>query len=334
MLLQWHVTERCNLRCSHCYQEGQLPAELPFASLLGIVEQFKELLDRERMTGGQITVTGGEPFVRADFPDLLDALSRERPRLGFAVLTNGTRIDRAMARRLRAWRPQFVQVSVDGMREAHDAVRGAGNFDRACEAVRTLASEGVPAYLSFTAHRGNFREFSSVARLGGRLGATRVWSDRLIPMGGGAGMETLTPAETREYVGVLATAAKRERRRWFHRTEVACHRALQFLGGGDPYRCAAGRTLLTVGANGDVVPCRRMPIRVGNVLETPLADLYREGPLLQQLRDPDRVARGCERCPHERQCRGGLRCLAYAVTGDPFHADPGCWLARTQPESR
>ena len=42
-VMQWHVTERCNLRCSHCYQEGQVTPELPFDDLLTIVEQFKAL---------------------------------------------------------------------------------------------------------------------------------------------------------------------------------------------------------------------------------------------------------------------------------------------------
>ena len=109
------------------------------------------------------------------------------------------------------------------------------------------------------------------------------------------------------------------------------HRALQFLvGGGRPYRCTAGDSLITVQPNGDVVPCRRMPLRVGNLLETPLAELYERSPLLRALRDPDRASRGCERCAFARLCGGGLRCLSAAVHGDPFVADPGCWLARNE----
>lgn len=82
--------------------------------------------------------------------------------------------------------------------------------------------------------------------------------------------------------------------------------------------------------NGDVYPCRRMPIRAGNVLDRPLAEIYRDAPLLRTLRDHDRVSAGCEGCRHRPECRGGLRCLAYAVTGDPFHADPGCWMAASR----
>jgi radical SAM protein with 4Fe4S-binding SPASM domain len=327
MLLQWHVTERCNLRCSHCYQDPRPASELPLDALLGILAQFKDLLDRRGRAPGHVTVTGGEPFIRGDFPDLLEALAREKPRLGFAILTNGTRIDAAMARRLRQWGPQFVQISVDGTRELHDQIRGAGSFASAVEAVRHLTRERVPVFLSFTAHRQNFHDFPEVARLAGRLGASRVWADRLIPAGAGASLETLSPEETREFIALMGRTAQQQHRRWFHRTQVALHRALQFHAGAQPYRCSAGNTLITIQPNGDLYPCRRMPIRIGNVLETPLADLYRNNPLLQQLRDPAQLPHGCEACPHAAQCGGGLRCLAYAVTGDPFRPDPGCWLA-------
>ena len=106
------------------------------------------------------------------------------------------------------------------------------------------------------------------------------------------------------------------------------HRALQFLvGGGRPYHCLAGDRLVTVLPNGDLYPCRRMPICVGNVMETPLIDLYYESSLFKALRNKDRISAGCETCPFWKECRGGLRCLSYAVTGDPFNADPGCWRA-------
>ena len=168
-----------------------------------------------------------------------------------------------------------------------------------------------------------------MARLGRKLRVARVWSDRLIPCGSGAtlGSQLLTPQETREYFELMRQAQKQAQRAWFGCTEIAMHRALQFLvAGGQPYHCTAGDTLITVQPNGDLLPCRRMPIRVGNLLETPLRELY-QCDLFQSLRDRECVIAGCEGCAYAGQCRGGLRCLSYAVTGDPFVADPGCWLA-------
>jgi radical SAM protein with 4Fe4S-binding SPASM domain len=168
-----------------------------------------------------------------------------------------------------------------------------------------------------------------------------VWTDRLIPLGTGSqrATQSLTPAETREYVELLELArqsVRRDRPWWSRRrTEVAQHRALQFLGGeGALHRCVAWESLLALLPNGDLLPCRRMPIRVGNVLETPLRDLYFEHPVLRALRNPRHIASGCEGCALERLCRGGLRCLSFAIHGNPFHSDPGCWLAAGGHDSR
>lgn len=337
LLLQWHITERCNLRCAHCYQEAYDTPELPFADLLGILEQYKALLAKWRREGmgrpvrGHITITGGEPFVRSDFLDLLEVFAAHRKAFSFAILTNGSLIDAAMAQRLRQLGPSFVQVSVEGTQATHDGIRGAGSFERTVSAIRHLVRARVRTLISFTANRLNYREFPAVARLGRTLRVTRVWADRLIPNGSGSDMagEMLTPDETRAFFEIMQHARDEAARSWFGRTQIAMHRALQFLvsGGGGVYHCTAGDSLITVQPNGDLLPCRRMPIPVGNLMDTPLADLYYDADLFRALRDKERVSDGCEDCFHAGDCRGGLKCLSYALTGNPFQADPGCWRA-------
>ncbi|MBS1876742.1 MAG: radical SAM protein [Acidobacteria bacterium] len=326
MLLQWHVTERCNLRCAHCYQSPDRVPELPFDDLLKVLNQFIELLDRFNPPArGHVTLTGGEPFLRPDFLRLLETVAALKPRICFAVLTNGSLVDEEMAWRLAKLGPGFVQVSLDGVQSTHDAVRGEGNFERTVEAARNLSRARIPTYISFTAHRGNYREFPEVVRIGRKAGATRVWADRLVPIGA-CQLETLTKDETRAFVHIMRESREEAHRGWFSNTQVPMHRALQFLDGGWPYHCTAGDTLITVEPNGDVCPCRRMPSLVGNVFERPLAEIYFESPLLTALRDRGRICEGCESCEHEPKCRGGLRCLSAAVTGNPLTADPGCWL--------
>jgi radical SAM protein with 4Fe4S-binding SPASM domain len=334
LLLQWHITERCNLRCSHCYQSDYSGQELQFDNLLKVLDQFKDLLSLwRRKVGrlpvrGHITVTGGEPFIRRDFLDLLEIFSANKHYFSFAILTNGSFIDAAMARRLRKLGPAFVQVSVEGTQATHDKIRDTGNFDRTVSALKHLVKEHIRTLISFTAHRDNFREFSEVAQLGRKLRVSRVWADRLIPSGTGLALQEqmLTSDETREFFEIMLRARRKAKRHWFSRTEIAMHRALQFLvAGGKPYHCTAGDTLVTVQPNGDLYPCRRMPIRVGNLMETPLAELYYESSLFRALRNRNCISDDCQSCFYSKLCRGGLKCLSYAMTGDPFKADPGCW---------
>lgn len=338
-VLQWHVTSRCNLRCSHCYQERYSDSEFDLAELVAILGQLEGLLEALGQAPGtvplpgHINLTGGEPFCRPDFPALLDILAAWKPRITFSILTNGSFIDRAMARKLRRLRPGYVQLSIDGSAATHDRIRGAGDFKRVLDAVNQLRSQHLRTMISFTAHRSNFREFPEVAALARKLGVARLWADRAIPAGGAVlnGIEPLTPAQTREFFGLMAQARMQASRSWFRHTEIAMHRALQFLAGGVPYACPAGDTLLALQPNGDVYPCRRMPVRLGNIRDASLLEIYRESPFLRRLRDRSVISEGCEQCRWARSCRGGLRCLAYAVSGNPHRADPGCWRAHTGP---
>lgn len=333
LLLQWHVTERCDHACTHCYQAGSI-TELPYESLLTILEQFRKLCDTlragtSRRIPAHITVTGGEPFLRDDLFDLLERFYDMRREFSFGILASGSRIDRESAYRLKLLGPGFVQVSLEGGKTTHDAIRGDGDFERVLAAVRHLKKAGVPVLISFSAHRGNFREFPVVAAIGRKLGVKRVWADRFVPLGGAAAQRdmTLSASETEEFLDILG-AARSKPTLFPCSTEIAAHRALQFrVGGGRPYRCQAGRELITVMADGGLVPCRRLPIPAGNLLEANLADLYRDNPVFRELQRVD-VPGGCSDCFYRRECRGGLRCLAHAMTGSFHRADPGCRVAK------
>lgn len=331
-LLQWHITERCNLRCQHCYQDNYKFNELPFEILVSIFEHFKGFIlalenVAQRKLTAHINITGGEPFVRKDFFDLLNIFHQNKYWLNFGILSNGSFIDEQCAKQLKRFSPRFVQISLEGNEETHDNIRGKGHFQQCITALKHLKKQYIRTLISFTAHQKNYREFQQVAEIGQQLQVKRVWSDRLIPQGTGADLQTLNSDETLHLFQIMAETKRQIEKKWFNHTEISLHRALQFLVGGNAYRCTAGRSLLTIQPNGDVYPCRRIPIKIGNVLEHNLFDIYQQDTLLQQLQDNSKISKGCEQCLYEKYCRGGLKCLSYALKGDPFHADPSCWLA-------
>ena len=83
--------------------------------------------------------------------------------------------------------------------------------------------------------------------------------------------------------------------------------------------------MLTVMENGDLVPCRRMPIVVGNLLEDNMYSLYKNNKLLKELRK-NLIPDDCKFCEHSEMCHGGLKCLTYALYKDLNHKDVGCNL--------
>lgn len=333
MLLQFHVTGRCNLRCRHCYREEGYVEPLSTADVLEVLRQYEELKDafnaaRGSTRRGHVNLTGGEPFMREDMPEILRYIASRRKSFTYGVLSNGAMLTREYIALLRETGVAFVQLSIDGRREVHDDLRAPGDYDRTMRKAAELEHHGIPVYISFTANRENHRDLPRVAAACRRRGLTRLWSDRLVPIGGGADMAALAigPKEFPRYIDSLNRAkGGRLVRALFPRTEVRMNRALQCLGGGMPYRCGAGDTLIVVDELGRIMPCRRMPILCGDVRSTTLHDVYMEHPVFRELRDCG-IPVACGTCAHRHICRGGAKCQSFAAYGDFHRADPGCPL--------
>ena len=106
-------------------------------------------------------------------------------------------------------------------------------------------------------------------------------------------------------------------------TIVHTNRALQFIcnvNGVPHYKCSAGGNLLVILADGTLLPCRRLPITVGNVLEHSISVLVASSEVLKNLRE-DTLSDECKTC---EKCKGGAKCLNYAVTGDYKGKDINC----------
>ena len=312
--LQWHITHRCNLRCEHCYQEDYT-AFADRDALREVLDQYEAMLRACRF-GGHINITGGEPLLHPDLFWLLEEARRRQ--MTTAVLTNGTLVGLQEARHMRASGVQYVQISLDGVPQTHDAIRGKGSFDEAVRGVEALQSQGIFTSISFTAQRHNMGELKALAKLCERFGTDRLWFDRVvIPAGEDSEHLSLT---TKEFQKLCQTAARLNRR-----GKVFCGRALQFLSCNEKliYRCTAGTSLLALLADGTVMPCRRLPLIAGNVRESDLLTIYRDSPVLRDLRQGG-IPAGCRSCFYADMCGGGAKCITYAQTGRYDLPDPNC----------
>ena len=328
--MQWHLTERCNLRCKHCYQET--PAkEMSREEYIHVLDQYDNLLNDVRAKlsdgrslSGMVTVTGGEPLASPYFYEIIHEIKSRGHKLG--VLTNGTLIKEETIQHFLVDRPDYVQVSIDGDKEMHDNIRGEGNFDKAVRGLKLLVKNKIPCCISFTAHKQNYKSFYKVALVGAKIGVNYIWSDRLIPTGQGSDVEMMSDEEYREFLKIMMKA-KIDLNGYIY---VKMRRALQFLVSGESiYRCQAGRALIVVMPDGTVYPCRRMPIPLGNLKERSLSDLYFNHDVMKALRDDAQcIPEKCGDCRFKNRCGGGLKCLSYALTGKINAKDRHCWLNR------
>ncbi len=335
--VQWHLTERCNLRCRHCYQTGERTTELSFAEIVEILDEVGETVaDWSRLYGIDLplsyTLTGGEPFLRPDFFAILEDVRRRGHEV--SLLSNGTLVDRATAERLAGLGVRGVQVSLEGPREIHEAIRGPESFQRALGGARHLADAGIPVTLNVTLSELNAGTFPQMIPLAVSVGARRLGFSRLVPAGRGLGLadRMLGPERVREiYEHVFALDSQG--------IEIVTGDPLagclrdprdQAAGGAVPVGgCAAGFSGITIAPDGTLYPCRRLPIPVGNLRTDSFREVWAASPVLNDLRDKSRYRGRCGRCDRWDVCRG-CRAIAWAAGAargerDHLAEDPQCF---------
>lgn len=323
------------MRCKHCYRTEGNVEPLSTQNVLDVIDQFAELQQRYNQIHhlqkrGHINITGGEPFIREDIDQILKHLGSYRQQLSFGVLSNGSFLDEERIAVLKENGVAFVQLSIDGKRQTHDQLRAAGDYERTFRTAQMLEHSGLRAYISFTANGSNYHDLPQVAAACRKHGITKLWTDRLVPIGTGEQLSELTITKERlpEYLKAIRKAQGTRLTKLLHpKTQVTANRALQFLGAeGSIYSCSAGKSLITVDEFGQVMPCRRMPVICGNILEEKLEDIYFNSEVFTALRKRD-LPKECSGCRYAYHCRGGAKCQAHAVYGSFCKADPACPLA-------
>jgi AdoMet-dependent heme synthase len=337
-ILQWHLTERCNLRCRHCYQDGALVAEMPLAAVGGVVAEAAQMLRDWREAyelefAPSCNVTGGEPFLRADFFAILELMIQA----GFAcyVLSNGTLITLDRAHVLADLGVAGVQVSLEGPEAVHDAIRGAGSFAAALKGIQNLLAAGVPVSLNATLSKFNAGYFLDLVDLASSWGVPKLSFSRLVPAGRGLACldQMLAAGQVKKlYETLFALEVKGLEIVTGDPVALQMSQAAP-VAEADPVPsggCAAGVAGLTLLADGTVTPCRRLPVPLGTAGKDSLREIWATSPVLERLRDKAGYQGKCGNCARWAQCRG-CRAIAYAYsqsqgTADYLAADPQCFM--------
>lgn len=333
----WEITRVCNLACQHCCcSAGCARAnELTTEECLRVVDELAALGTE------QLTLSGGEPTLRPDWP----SIAARAVAAGIAVdlLTNGYGDARALAQEALAVGLAGVGVSLDGMRETHDRLRAPGSFDRACDTIRTLAERGLCVDVLFTVNHWNVGELADVHTLAGALGAKGFRVQIGTPVGRQTNREdlTLTPDALLTLLPALGRLAAEQGPVVMIGDSVGYYSPAErrLRAGGHWTGCHAGCQAIGIQSDGSVKGCLSLqpregepdPFVEGNVREMPLREIWRRKGAFSYNRDfhVDELRGACATCSHGRACRGGAKCVAYALTGDVAH-DPMCFVAASR----
>ncbi len=346
-IVVWNCTRRCNLRCVHCYSDS---CDREYAGELSTAEG-KRLIDALADYGAPtLLFSGGEPLLRPDIWELADH-ARDRG-LRTVLSTNGTLIGQEEARRIREAGFSYVGVSIDGVGETHDRIRGRkGSFEEAIRGIRNCRAQGVRTGLRFTVHRLNVDQLPGIFRLLEEEDIPRLCVYHLAYAGRGDRMQRtdLDPPETRRVVDAIFDAAVDLHRRGVEKDLLTVDNhadnvyAWMRVSRDDPGRADDVRRMLEWnGGNqsGIAIACVDNLGEVhadqfswhysfGNVRERPFGEIWedRSDPVMDILKDRASRLRGrCGGCRFLKMCNGNLRVRAERYWGDWLAPDPACYL--------
>lgn len=343
----WAVTKACNLRCVHCYASatpGPAPGELTRD------EGFALLDDLAEFNVPAVLFSGGEPLVRPDTPDFIQ--HARLLGLSCTLSTNGMLIDEKMADRLAVSGLKYAGISIDGIGEKHDKLRGRkGAYESALAGIKRCRERGIRVGMRFTVHALNEQYLDRIFDLCLEHDVQRLCVYHLAYAGRGGNMQKtdLTAEQTRAVVDRIFERTKRchEEGRDLEVLTVDNHAdaayALLQLEKTDPARAEEAWARLTR-TGGNRSGCNIAAIdpvggvhydqfswhyNCGSLRDAKFSDIWTQAadPRLAILRDRrSHLPARCQACRFAEVCNGNLRTRAEAATGDWLGADPSCYL--------
>jgi radical SAM protein with 4Fe4S-binding SPASM domain len=333
-LAVWELTLACDQKCIHCGSRAgpARPGELTTEECLDLVRQLREL------GVGEVTLVGGEAYLRSDFILVIRAI-REAG-MACTMTTGGRNLTPARIEAMAAAGVSSVNLSIDGMQEAHDRLRGVpGSWQQAFLAIANLRAAGVPVSVNTQLNRLTVPDLPQLLP---RLSAAgiRGWQLQITAPFGNAGdhpeillqpymflalfeqLDALVDEATRLGIGIWPA----NNLGYFGPLEAKLRR-LQKRGAH--YKgCGAGRYQLGIEANGDIKGCPSLGGAAnigGNVRTCSLREIWeRTEPLAYTRERTEAELWGyCGECYYRSVCRAGCTATAEPLLGRPGN-NPFC----------
>jgi len=341
-MVSYSITTKCNLKCRHCYSES---VDQAAPDELSTEEAFRLMDDLSRWGIGLLIIDGGEPLCREDLLDVVKYASSKGIRT--TIGSNGTLIDKGMAKKMLDAGVMSVAISVDGAdAQTHDSFRGInGAFAQTLKGVEACRNAGLPFQFNMVIRKDTLLQLEDMLRLAVDYGTDAAEFFDLVAAG---------RAKQECWEQVLSRDERKWAMEWLAQSQEDCPivirvpgcpmyplllqqkkiqprqfpaemlRRVPYYGRG----CAAGMPMgyVMVLSNGEVSPCMLLQVKLGNIREQGIVSIWENSPVLTELRQRELLKGECGDCAYKITC-SGCRGRAYEETGDMMAADPGCWLA-------
>ena len=293
------VTNKCQLRCKHCFNSSGLERkkELDVNKFIEIMKQYKKL-------GGKILViTGGEPFLKNGIDRALNFALENFTYV--SVLSNGYTVPNEVLEIIKNRDNVSVQISIDGKEGNHDNIRNVeGAYKRTIENIKLLVECNVPIQISFTLNDQNLEDLDDVIILSKSLGCKKIIIGCTLETGRAAGGD-LSNNVIHDYTQIVEDAYQKYSDDNFivgseesHFDVINKYESQEGLN-----KCGAGYKTVQILSNGDVVMCPMIKGKtLGNVLSESLKEIFNHKNLEFTLKMPSPTIELCGDCSKFDNC--------------------------------
>ncbi len=170
----WSVTHRCNLNCTHCYVDQDV-SEMPYNEACNVIDQLSEAKNFI------LIFFGGEALLRNDIFDLMRYATEKN--INVALASNGTLINAEKAKKLKEIGVGYVQVSIDGLKDIHEQIRGKDTYEKAISAIKHCLNEGLYTCIGTTITKLNVHQFYELVDLAKSLKVQKFEIVDFVPSG-------------------------------------------------------------------------------------------------------------------------------------------------------
>ena len=360
VVIVWNYTNQCNLSCIHCHQNsgGTEERELTAKEVFKVIETLGDAgISILTFSGGeplvrsdvfnaiqQATDCGMYCTIASNGTLMTKETVQKLKRAGIKRVEIGLDGCEAETHDFLRNTPGSFEATIQGIKNCAQA-----GFDEICA--------------TMTLHKKNVTELQGIVQLAEELGVSRFYLNRLIPAGRGTEVMDLDVTreekiDALEYIyekfyqsvtngggiqcysrgmtyygrlgyersnGTVFTVSEAlsgHSKMWSEKFDDGISKIVQRYGSGFG-GCSAGITYCGLTAGGDLIPCVPAPIKLGNLLEEDLEEIWVNNQLLNYIRQRTDLKGACGSCAYHSIC-GGCRYTAYVVNGDWLAADPSC----------
>jgi radical SAM protein with 4Fe4S-binding SPASM domain len=334
----WEITLKCNLACSHCgSRAGEArPDELNTQEGLDLIRQMADAGITE------VTLIGGEAFLRPDWLTLVRAISDAG--MGATMVTGGFGVNRFTAKKMKEAGLQQVSVSIDGLEQTHDLLRGKKGSWRSCfETLGHLNAVGMPIAFNTQINRLSAPDLPRLYELARDAGVNGWQYSLTVPMGNAADLpdRLIQPYELLELFPMLARITQRANAEhvrvlpgndigFFSPYDHLIHQGREEIG-TVWQGCGAGLSGIGIEADGKIKGCPSLPTDSyvgGNIRDVPLRKIMESKELTFNMhggtpKGVEHLWGFCKGCRYAELCRGGCTWTAHVFFDRPGN-NPHC----------